>query len=94
MIAMADSVDLSENRQTEILLVAWTMTGAAILTVAIKLFARVRLVHVIGWDDLFIILSLVRSYRAPIVFKTTFDAYAVTRFLVSLPRRLYIMVSF
>ncbi|USP73696.1 uncharacterized protein yc1106_00970 [Curvularia clavata] len=61
---MADSVDLTENRQTEILLVAWIMTGAAILTVAIKLFARVRVVHVIGWDDLFIILSLIFSITA------------------------------
>ena len=50
-------MDLTENRQTEILLVAWIMTGAATLTVAIKLFARVKLVRVIGWDDLFI------SYR-------------------------------
>ena len=58
---MAESVNLTENRQTEVLVVAWVMTGAAVLTVGIKLFARARIVHVVGWDDLFIFLSLVRS---------------------------------
>ena len=36
---MAESVNLTENRQTEVLVVAWVMTGAAVLTVGIKLFA-------------------------------------------------------
>lgn len=30
---MAESVDLTENRQTEVLVVAWVMTGAAVMTV-------------------------------------------------------------
>ena len=58
---MAESVDLTENRQTEVLVVAWVMTGAAVMTVGIKLFARARIVHVVGWDDFFIFLSLVWS---------------------------------
>ena len=33
---MAESVDLTENRQTEVLVVAWVMTGAAVMTVGIK----------------------------------------------------------
>jgi hypothetical protein len=57
---MAETVDLTESRQTEVLVVAWVMTGAAIFTVGIKLFARAKIVHVIGWDDFFIFLSLVR----------------------------------
>jgi hypothetical protein len=52
-------VDLHENRQNEVLVVAWVTTGAAILTVAIKLFARAQIVKVIGWDDVFIVFSLV-----------------------------------
>jgi hypothetical protein len=33
------AVDPDESRQTEILVVAWTMTGLAIFTVGVKLFA-------------------------------------------------------
>lgn len=53
------TVDLSENRQTEVLVVAWVMTGIAIFIVGVKLFTRVRIVHVVGLDDFFIFLSLV-----------------------------------
>jgi hypothetical protein len=59
---MAEYVDLTENRLTEVLVVAWFMTGAAILLVGIKLFARAKIVHVVEWDDFFIFLSLVSSY--------------------------------
>jgi hypothetical protein len=52
-------VDLNESRQTEVLVVGWVMTGTAISTVAIKLFARAQIVKVIGWDDVFIMFSLV-----------------------------------
>lgn len=55
---MADN-RASDSRQTEVLVVAWVMTGLAICTVAFKLFARVKVVKIIGWDDFFIILSLV-----------------------------------
>lgn len=55
------SADLTDSRQTEVLVVAWTMTGAAILIVAVKIFTRVKIVQIIGWDDFFIIFSLVRS---------------------------------
>jgi hypothetical protein len=58
---MAETLDLSESRQTEVLIVAWVTTGAAILAVGIKLFARAKIIHVIGWDDFLIFLSLVRS---------------------------------
>lgn len=50
----------SESRQTEVLTVAWVMTGTATLIVGIKLFARVKIVRAIGWDDFFIFFSLVR----------------------------------
>jgi hypothetical protein len=55
-------VDLHESRQDEVLIVAWVTTGAAIVTVAIKLFARAQIVKIIGWDDVFIVLSLVCCY--------------------------------
>lgn len=35
------------------------MTGTAIFMVCLKLFARAKIVHVVGWDDFFIILSVV-----------------------------------
>jgi hypothetical protein len=54
-----DTVDLTENRQSEILIIAWVMTGAALSTVATKLFTRLRIIRVIGWDDFFIVLSTV-----------------------------------
>jgi hypothetical protein len=52
-------VDLDENRQDEVLVVAWVTTGVAIITVAVKLFTRAQIVKVIGWDDVFIVFSLV-----------------------------------
>lgn len=58
------AVDLTEDRQSEVLLVAWITTGAALLTVAIKIFTRLRVVKVIGWDDFFIVLSMVS--KAPV----------------------------
>jgi hypothetical protein len=58
------TVDLTESRQHEVLIVAWVMTGAAISTVAIKLFARAQIVRVIGWDDVFIVFSLVCCFSS------------------------------
>jgi len=56
--------NLTDSRQTEVLLVAWVMTGAAFLTVCVKLFARVKIVQVVGLDDFFIVLSMVLSIIA------------------------------
>ena len=56
-----ETVDLTDSRQTEVLVVAWVMTGLAILTVFVKLFTRIKIVQVVGWDDFFIFLSLVRT---------------------------------
>jgi hypothetical protein len=54
-----DNANMAESRQTEVLCVAWIMTGAAIFTVGVKLFARAKIVRVVGWDDFFIIFSMV-----------------------------------
>jgi len=54
-----ETVDINESRQTEILVVAWVMTGLAIFTVGVKLFARAKIVQIVGWDDFFIFLALV-----------------------------------
>lgn len=54
-------VDFDENRQLEINLVAWICTGVAITVVAFKLFTRAHITKVVGWDDFFIFLSLVRK---------------------------------
>jgi hypothetical protein len=35
------------------------MTGAAFATVGVKLFARAKIVRVVGWDDFFIVFSMV-----------------------------------
>lgn len=56
-----ETIDLAESRQSEVLIVAWVMTGAALLTVVIKLFTRLRVVKYIGWDDFFIVFSMVRA---------------------------------
>ncbi|EMD60792.1 hypothetical protein COCSADRAFT_29108 [Bipolaris sorokiniana ND90Pr] len=60
---MTDSMGLTETRQTEILLVAWVMTGAVIYR-SLSIFFPVKLVHDIGWDDHFILLSLIFSIIA------------------------------
>jgi hypothetical protein len=54
--ATMGTANLSDSRQTEVLVVAWVMTSAAILTVCVKLFARVKIIRVVGWDDFFIIM--------------------------------------
>ncbi|KAK8044324.1 hypothetical protein PG993_004348, partial [Apiospora rasikravindrae] len=66
-------VDLNENRQLEINLVAWICTGVAIAVVFFKLFVRARVTKVIGWDDFFIFLSLALSIIA-----SAFVSYSVT----------------
>lgn len=55
------SVDLTESRSTEIIVVAWVFTGLAIVIVALKLFARAQIIMRVGWDDFFIFISLVRG---------------------------------
>jgi hypothetical protein len=54
--------NLTDSRQTEVLVVAWVMTGLAIFTVGVKLFARAKIVRIVGWDDFFIFFSLVRRF--------------------------------
>jgi hypothetical protein len=53
-------VDLTESRGTEVHVIGWVFTGIAIITVALKLFARAQIVKRIGWDDFFIFFSLVK----------------------------------
>lgn len=52
-------MDLAGDRRNEILIVAWVMTGAAFLTVVFKLFTRLQVVEMTGWDDFWIVFSLV-----------------------------------
>ncbi|KAF2134806.1 hypothetical protein P153DRAFT_329534 [Dothidotthia symphoricarpi CBS 119687] len=59
-----DTVYMRESRQIEVIVIAWVMTGAAIFAVAVKLFTRVRIVRVVGWDDVFIVFSLILSIAA------------------------------
>jgi hypothetical protein len=70
------TTDLSDSRQTEVLVVAWVMTGAAIFTVGVKLFARAKIVRVVGWDDFFIFLSLVDLHPFNVV--TSLDLCRLT----------------
>jgi hypothetical protein len=58
------------------------MTGAAILTVGIKLFARAKIVHVIGWDDFFIFLSLVRPCPTRSAASERLDTHAIQTFSI------------
>jgi hypothetical protein len=54
-------VQANDDRQKEVLIVAWVTSGASLVTVAIKIFTRLRIVRVIGWDDFFIVFSMVRD---------------------------------
>lgn len=55
-----EAINLKEDRQKEIVIVVWATTAAALVTVTAKIFTRLRIVHVIGWDDFFIVFSMVR----------------------------------
>ncbi|KAK8880185.1 hypothetical protein PGQ11_001479 [Apiospora arundinis] len=66
-------VDFNENRQLEINLVAWICTAIAIAVVGLKLFAKARIVKVIGWDDFFIFFSMALSIIA-----SSFVSYSVS----------------
>lgn len=57
---VSQNIDLTEDRQSEVLIVAWVTTGVALGTVAIKIFTRFRVVRIIGWDDFFVVCSMVR----------------------------------
>lgn len=56
---------MEESRSSDIIIVSCVTTGIAAATVALKIFARARInYHRIGWDDVFIVLSLVCSIAA------------------------------
>ncbi|ORY62073.1 uncharacterized protein BCR38DRAFT_394688 [Pseudomassariella vexata] len=57
-------VDLTESRSSEIIVTSCVCTGIAIITVALKLFTRVRILKKMGWDDFFIFLALAFSIIA------------------------------
>jgi hypothetical protein len=89
LILRDENVDFNESRQGEVSIVAWVTTGAAILTVGVKLFARAKIVQVVGLDDLFIFLSLVRLNLIQLV-KSRFT---FSRSSASSPRPLFSMES-
>ena len=43
----------------------WTMTGAAIVVVVLRLYARIVVKNSAGWDDLFMSVSLVSFFMQP-----------------------------
>lgn len=49
----------SDSRGPEILLFAWLFTGAAIIVVSLRFFTKFRITDTVGWDDFFILLSIV-----------------------------------
>lgn len=54
--------DMEESRSSAVIIVACVTTEVAVAIVALKIFARARIdYHRIGWDDVFIVLSLVGS---------------------------------
>ncbi|KAI1259430.1 hypothetical protein F5Y18DRAFT_296648 [Xylariaceae sp. FL1019] len=65
-------LDLSESRGTEVNIVAWVMTGLAVVVVGLKLFTRSRITRVLDWSDFFIFLSLALSIVA-----SSFITYSV-----------------
>lgn len=59
MTTFDTNVDYSETRGPEVNIVAWVFTGLAIFAVFLRLYARVNVVKKVGWDDFFIVFSLV-----------------------------------
>ncbi|KAJ4367721.1 hypothetical protein N0V86_009842 [Didymella sp. IMI 355093] len=61
----SQTIDLAEDRQNEVLIVAWVTTGAAFVTVAFKIFTRFQVVRIIGWDDFFVVFSMRVCFGVP-----------------------------
>ncbi|PKY08615.1 hypothetical protein P168DRAFT_314687 [Aspergillus campestris IBT 28561] len=73
MAALNTNVDFSETRGPEVNIVGWVFTGVAIVAVFLRLYARVKIVKRVGWDDFFIVFSLILSIVA-----TAMVSYSVT----------------
>lgn len=58
---MATSSNLGESRGAEIIIVAWVFTGISIVVAGLRLFVKARISKELGWDDFFILLSMVRT---------------------------------
>jgi high-affinity Fe2+/Pb2+ permease len=48
-----------DSRGVDVNVIAWVFTGIAIVIVFLKLFTRSQITKKLGWDDIFIFLSLV-----------------------------------
>ena len=58
---LKDLPTCEENRGPSLLVLSWTLTALAIVTVALRVWFRRKLSHGISWDDYFIVASLVGS---------------------------------
>ncbi|EWY91818.1 hypothetical protein FOYG_08780 [Fusarium oxysporum NRRL 32931] len=63
----------TDSKQTKLCLIAWIVTGMAIITVMTKLFTTVCICRRPGWDDLMIVFSLVGSIVASSLVQTSAD---------------------
>ena len=62
---------MDENSKGSALLaIYWTQFTIALICVGLRIYAR-RLIHAFGWDDVFILLTMVFSDN-PIAFKARF----------------------
>ena len=50
----------ADNKRHEILTVGWIFTSLSIVVVTLKLWTRVRLLHLQGYDDALVVISVVR----------------------------------
>ncbi|PLN85529.1 hypothetical protein BDW42DRAFT_183028 [Aspergillus taichungensis] len=73
MAALNTNVDFSETRGPAVNIIGWVFTGVAIVAVFLRLYARVEVVKRVGWDDFFIVFSLILSIVA-----TAMVSYSVT----------------
>lgn len=62
MAGSDQNVDFNESRQGAAHAVAWTFTGVASIFVVLKVFARVDRFKKFGWDDFFIVFSMVGGW--------------------------------
>ncbi|KAI1633662.1 hypothetical protein F4809DRAFT_622384 [Biscogniauxia mediterranea] len=62
-----------EDRGPELLAIIWVFTSLAIIAVLLKFVSRAHILHALGWDDFFILLSVILIIICTSIF--TYDVH-------------------
>lgn len=52
---------MTETRGPELIAITSIFTGTAVIVVALRFYAKARTQGALGWDDLFILISIVST---------------------------------